>query len=58
MRETEIEGKGAELTRVESELCKQDFHLYDKNKNGYVERFELPMMLTGIFLFVSYLILQ
>ena len=39
--------KGAELTKVEAELCKQDFHLYDKGKQGYVERFELPMMLSG-----------
>ena len=37
-----------ELTRVEVELCKQNFQYYDKDRKGYVERFELPMLLNGI----------
>ena len=27
-------------------MCKQNFTFYDKAKQGYVERFELPMLLT------------
>ncbi len=39
-----------ELTRIEVELCKQNFQFYDKNRQGYVERFELPMILNGMIL--------
>jgi Ca2+-binding EF-hand superfamily protein len=37
-----------ELSKLEIELCKQNFGFYDKNKVGSVERFELPMLLNGI----------
>ena len=40
-----------ELTRVEQELAKQNFGFYDKQRQGWVERFELPMILNGIFAF-------
>lgn len=36
-----------ELTKLEVELCKQNFQSYDKQRQGYVETFELPMVLTG-----------
>ena len=36
-----------ELTRMEVELCKQNFGFYDRNRQGYVERFELPMLLIA-----------
>ena len=36
-----------ELTRVDVEMCKQNFLFYDKQKQGWVERFELPMVLNG-----------
>ena len=37
----------AELTKLEVELCKQNFVFYDKSRQGYVERFELPLILKG-----------
>lgn len=36
-----------ELTKLEVELCRQNFQFYDKQRQGYVERFELPMLLNG-----------
>lgn len=41
------ESNAAELSILERELCKQNFLFYDKQKQGYVERFELPMVLTS-----------
>jgi hypothetical protein len=38
-----------ELTKLEIELCKQNFGFYDHRKVGSVERFELPMLLNGTF---------
>lgn len=38
-----------ELTKLEIELCKQNFGFYDHRKVGSVERFELPMLLNGRF---------
>jgi len=38
-----------ELTKLEIELCKQNFGFYDQRKVGSVERFELPMLLNGNF---------
>ena len=35
------------MTKVEIELCKSNFQFYDKAKMGYVERFELEMILNG-----------
>ena len=37
----------AELTKLEIELCKQNFQFYDKIRQGYVERFELPLILKS-----------
>ena len=49
--ENEEEGNPAaastELSILERDLCKQNFQFYDKAKQGYVERFELPMLLTS-----------
>lgn len=36
-----------ELSVLEKDCCKQNFQFYDKAKQGYVERFELPMVLTS-----------
>lgn len=36
-----------ELSKLEIELCKQNFGFYDRNRVGSVERFELPMLLNG-----------
>ncbi len=36
-----------ELTKLEIELCKQNFGFYDSKKVGSVERFELPMLLNS-----------
>lgn len=44
-----------ELSVLEKDCCKQNFQFYDKAKQGYVERFELPMVLTSKFC-VAYLI--
>ena len=38
-----------ELDVAEKDCCKINFQFYDKNKQGYVERFELPMLLTSTF---------
>ena len=38
-----------ELTKLEIELCKQNFGFYDHRKVGSVERFELPMLLNGTY---------
>ena len=35
-----------ELSSLEIDCCKQNFIFYDKQKLGYVERFELPMLLS------------
>ena len=37
-----------ELSKLEIELCKQNFAFYDRNRVGSVERFELPMLLNSI----------
>jgi len=34
-----------ELGAVERDCCKQNFSFYDSEKKGFVERFELPMLL-------------
>ena len=34
-----------ELGVVERDCCKQNFAFYDAEKKGFVERFELPMLL-------------
>ena len=36
-----------ELSLLERDSCKQNFQFYDKAKVGWVERFELPMLLTS-----------
>ena len=36
-----------ELNGSERECCRQNFQFYDKAKLGYVERFELPMVLNS-----------
>ena len=36
-----------ELSNIEKESCKANFAFYDKAKAGFVERFELPMVLSG-----------
>ena len=36
-----------ELSNIEKESAKTNFLFYDKAKLGYVERFELPMVLSG-----------
>lgn len=36
-----------ELSKLEIELCKQNFSFYDRNRVGSVERFELPMLLNS-----------
>ena len=46
-QEIEQDQNRTELSKVEIELCKQNFSFYDKNRVGSVERFELPMLLTG-----------
>lgn len=38
-----------ELNVEEKECCKINFQFYDKTKQGFVERFELPMLLTSTF---------
>ena len=35
-----------ELGQVEKDCCKQNFAFYDVEKRGFVERFELPMLLA------------
>jgi Ca2+-binding EF-hand superfamily protein len=39
-----------ELSVLEKDCCKQNFQFYDKAKQGFVERFELPMVLTSKFM--------
>jgi len=36
-----------ELSNLEKESAKANFQFYDKEKRGYVERFELPMLLSA-----------
>ena len=36
-----------ELSNLEKESAKVNFTFYDKEKKGYVERFELPMLLSA-----------
>ena len=37
-----------ELSKLDMELAKQNFHFYEKNKGGSaVECFELPLVLVG-----------
>lgn len=45
----ENENSLTELDGAEKECCKINFQFYDKQKLGYVERFELPMLLTSTF---------
>ena len=45
---SEQDNNKTELTRIDQELCRQNFQFYDKNRVGYVERFELPMLLNGM----------
>mgnify|MGYP006893381953 CR=1 FL=1 len=41
-----------ELSILEKDCCKQNFQFYDKAKQGFVERFELPMVLTSKYLYI------
>jgi hypothetical protein len=36
-----------ELSVLEKDCCKQNFQFYDKAKQGFVERFELPLVLES-----------
>ena len=36
-----------ELSILEKDCCKQNFQFYDKAKQGFVERFELPLVLES-----------
>jgi len=45
--EQEHDPNRTELSKLEIELCKQNFSFYDRNRVGSVERFELPMLLNG-----------
>jgi len=45
--EMEHDPNRTELSKLEIELCKQNFSFYDRNRVGSVERFELPMLLNG-----------
>ena len=48
IQESESEGEDkTELTKLEIDLAKQNFGFYDLRRQGYVERFELLMLLTG-----------
>lgn len=44
---SEVGGSTTELSVTEKDCCKQNFQFYDKAKQGFVERFELPMVLTS-----------
>ena len=44
---SDMDNNRTELTKLEMELCKQNFQFYDKQRMGFVERFELPMVLNG-----------
>jgi hypothetical protein len=56
--EADVDQTRTELSRLEIELCKQNFGFYDRNRVGSVERFELPMLLNGktlsYFYFIRY----
>ena len=47
MNEVDNTASHIELSNIEKESCKANFAFYDKAKVGYVERFELPMVLSG-----------
>jgi len=36
-----------ELSHMERNCCSENFKFYDKAKQGFVERFELPMVLNS-----------
>ena len=38
-----------ELSALDKDCCKENFLFYDRAKLGYVERFELPMVLNSKF---------
>lgn len=42
-----VDNSHTELSVLEKDCCKQNFQFYDKAKAGYVQRFELPMVLTS-----------
>ena len=44
-----------ELSRLEKQCCKENFQYYDKEKLGYVERFELKNILSGKYLSIFHL---
>ena len=44
---SEADNTHTELSILEKDCCKQNFQFYDKAKQGFVERFELPMVLTS-----------
>ena len=53
------ENSHIELSNIEKESAKANFLFYDKAKAGFVERFELPMVLSGKYMnCISKLILQ
>ncbi len=43
--ESDAGAQRMELTRIEIDLLKTNFGFYDKNRVGFVERFELPNLL-------------
>ena len=47
MNEIDNGNSHIELSNIEKESCKANFAFYDKAKAGFVERFELPMVLSG-----------
>ena len=44
-----------ELSGIERESCKANFQFYDRGRVGYVERFELPMVLAGKYIYVDFI---
>ena len=43
----------SELSEIERNVARQNFKFYDKNNAGFVERFELNMMLQQCGYFLS-----
>jgi len=48
--QSEVDNSHTELSVLEKDCCKQNFQFYDKAKAGFVQRFELPMVLTSKFI--------
>ena len=45
--QSEVDNSHTELSTLEKSCCKENFMFYDKAKAGYVQRFELAMVLTS-----------